>query len=1075
MVKVFVANRGEVALRLVRAARDLGLETIVPILSDSDIVRGSEGVQLQGKGAPAFLDIPQLVSAAIDSGAGIVLPGYGLLSESAEFAEALRVKGIEFAGPSSAALRLFGDKVKSREFAVKCGVPVVPGRKVGSPDEVKKFFVENGEMPVMIKAANGGGGKGMRKVTRVNEVAQAFERCANEAKTFFGTGELLVESFVEDAKHVEVQIVADSHGSVRAFGTRDCSVQRGNQKLVEIAPCPSLSKNAEAKLENFALLMARKIEFSGLGTFEFLVNERLGTFYFIECNPRLQVEHTVTEEVFDIDLVQAQIRIAQGWHIEDTFRSQYYVQGFAIQLRVNTETMNETGNAKPQFGIVKTLDFPAGKGVRVETAARVGYKPSQHFDSLFAKIIVTGSNFTMALGRAQNALKELRLTGLKTNQSFLLACLEHREFQDNALLSTSFVTNNIKQLLKASDFHEASLSTSINITNIAKTFRKPVAGEGSIVAPLSAEIVEVAVQPEDVVEIGDKIAVLQAFKMEHLVQAPFRGKVSRMFYQKGELIEEGTVLLDLERSDEVSGPGKGAQSSIDLDSYRRDDLDALFKREAILDDDFRRDAIEQKRHSKGRRGAMENVNSLVDEGSFVELGRLAIAHQEGRRKLGDLVEQTQRDGIIAGIGMIDGEQCAITTYDYLVLAGTQGHRGHMKKDRLYELALKWKLPLVVLTEGGGGRPSDFGAVGKSTAGLNISTFRLLAECQDRVRIGLASGYNFAGNAMLLGMCDCIIATKDANIAMAGPAMVEFAGQGEKVNPGELGPAMQHFKNGVVHFMADNEEHAVEISKKCLAFFTKRTMENPMTSVDQRILRTLVPENRKRAYDVRPIVHALADTNSLLEWSSAFGAGLVTAFARVGGRSLAMIANQPLHLGGALDGEACAKGATFLRMCDRLGLPVLSLIDTPGFIVGQEFEKTGLVKHCSDFFLASSQLSVGIMSIVLRKCYGLGAMAMSAGAIQNKSVFSVGFPSSEFGGMGLEGAVALTFRKELNAIKDEKERQELFEKLVQKMYDRGGAEATANDFAIDDIIDPKDTRKWILKFLEVVEPHLRSKI
>lgn len=1101
--KVLVANRGEIALRLVRAASELDLKTVA-IRTEDDrsgmhTMLASQIVEVPGRGPAAYLNVAEIVKAAVKSGCDAVVPGYGLLAESAELSKAVENAGLVFVGPSAETLKLFGDKIASRTLAEKQKVPVIPGIALDQGvEQLHKFFGDHGGRPVMVKARGGGGGKGMRLVRDASQLDESYERCKSEALAFFGNDELFAEVFVEKAKHVEVQAVADTQGDVMILGSRDCSVQRQQQKLIELSPCVSLDLRVAERLDACAKSLAKAASLRGLATFEFLV-ENNGSFYFLECNPRLQVEHTVTEEVYGVDLVQTQLCLSTGLSVAEALcgprASHPEPIGVSIELRINTEVMSDQGEARPSLGTVSHLVFPRGRGVRVDSAAHVGYRPHQAFDSLFAKLIVHGKDFHEAVRRARGALEGFIVQGLSTNRDFLLAVLEHPSFADNSSIDTRFVEREILNLIAAAKsvaledkLAPLVASTSTNVTG-PKTPHLDL-GPGVVVSPINGEVIQLQVKEGDLVGEGSRLALLNAFKMEHQVLAHKEGVVKRILVKPGDVVYENDSLIEIEMPEDAAlqdalskGVAVGRSSSIDLDTYTRADLEALWERVSFLQDDFRMDKIKQRRHNLGRRSARANLEAIVDPGTYVELGRFAIAHQLDRRSLDDLVQTTQGDGFICGIGRVNGDlfpdskeefrtQCSVCSYDYLVLAGTQGTRGHLKKDRIFELTSRWNLPMILLTEGGGGRPSDFADPGSNTAGLNIPAFRLLPNCNN-VKIGIASGFNFAGNTALLGMCDIIIATEDANIAMGGPVMVEFAGQGKKVAPTELGPAPEHFANGVVHLIAKNEAEATELAKQCLSYFQGRTSNWECT--DQRVLRTLVPENRKRAYDVRTVVRAVADTESVMEWCAGFGQGTVTSFARVEGWPVGIVANQPLHLGGALDSDSCSKTADFLLLCEKFRLPVVNLIDTPGFIVGQEFERTGLVKYTARLFKVASTMTMPYLSVVLRKSYGLGAMAMAGGGLQQHNMFAVAWPTGEFGGMGLEGAVSLTYGKRLAEIKDEKERLKKFETLVQRAHDRGSAQVLANDFAMDDIIDPKDTRFWIRRCIEISKYTMSSKL
>ena len=505
-------------------------------------------------------------------------------------------------------------------------------------------------------------------------------------------------------------------------------------------------------------------------------------------------------------------------------------------------------------------------------------------------------------------------------------------------------------------------------------------------------------------------------------------------------------------------------------TYIRPDLAETIERHEIGRDHRRKSAVE-KRHLKGQRTARENIADLTDGGELVEYGPLAIAPQRKRRSVDDLILNTPADGMVGGLAEVNSDlfdenktQCVVISYDYTVLAGTQGGQNHRKKDRLFEIAKKWKLPVVFFTEGGGGRPGD--TDGLQVAGLDCLAFGLWAELSGDVPlVGITSGYCFAGNAAILGCCDVIIATEDANIGMGGPAMIEGGGLG-KYHPSEIGPMETQTANGVVDILVKDEQEAVQIAKKYLSYFQGEI--NGWDSQDQRTLRHLVPENRLRAYDIRKVIDVLFDTNSVLELRKDFGLGMITSLARIEGKPVGVIANNPGYLGGAIDADAADKASRFMQLCDAHDLPIISLCDSPGFLVGPEAEKSGLVRHVSRMFVNARSVTVPTGTIVLRKAYGLGAQAMASGGFKFP-MFTISWPTGEFGGMGLEGAVKLGYRKDLEAINDPEEREQAYQNLVEKMYEAGKGLSMADHFEIDDVIDPQDSRQWVIAALRAAGP------
>ena len=478
-----------------------------------------------------------------------------------------------------------------------------------------------------------------------------------------------------------------------------------------------------------------------------------------------------------------------------------------------------------------------------------------------------------------------------------------------------------------------------------------------------------------------------------------------------------------------------------------------------------------RRRKTGQRTTRENVADLCDAGSFVEYGPLVLAAQRRRRSVEELIARTPADGLVAGVGLVNGDRfeesrarCAILSYDYTVLAGTQGAQNHRKKDRLFELAERWRLPLVFFTEGGGGRPGDTDGLG--VAGLDCLAFHYFGRLSGLVPlVGINSGRCFAGNAALLGCCDVVIATENSNIGMGGPAMIEGGGLGV-FRPEEVGPMTDQVPNGVVDIAVADEAAAVAAAKQYLSYFQGPV--DDWSCEDQRLLRSIIPENRLRIYEVRSVIDTLADTGSVLELRRGFGLGMVTALIRIEGRPLGVVANNPTHLAGAIDSDGADKAARFMQLCDAFDIPLLFLCDTPGIMVGPEVEKTALVRHAARMFVTGASLTVPFFTIVLRKSYGLGAQAMAGGSFK-APFFTVSWPTGEFGGMGLEGAVKLGFRNELAAVEDADERRALYEEMVERMYQRGKAVNTASHFELDDVIDPEDSRRWINRALASVPP------
>lgn len=1035
MHRLLIANRGEVAVRVARAAADLGIHAVAAWAGDdagAPYLRAADGsVRLPGAGPSAYLDVAAVVAAARRVGADALHPGWGFLSENAALARACAEAGIIFVGPPPGLLELFGDKARARALAVACDVPVPEGAL--SLDEARALLADG---PLMLKAVAGGGGRGMRPVAHEAELAEAWRRCAAEAGAAFGNDAIYAERLLAGMRHVEVQVAGDARAVV-CLGARECSLQRRRQKLVEAAPVAGIGELAEA-----ASRMARQVGYAGLGTWEFLVGK--GRFWFLEVNPRLQVEHAVTEAVTGLDLVRLQLRLAGGASLAALGLVRPPAEnGYAIELRVNAETMDASGAAHPSLGTITVFEPPTGPGLRVDHAATTGYAPPVAFDSLLAKVVAHADDRAGAVRRARRALGEFRVEGIATNIP-MLARLLALEAVVAGEVDTTFIER-----------HAATLAPAAGIAAEA-------APEGlrAATTPMTGQLVSLDVAPGARVAAGQRVALVEAMKMQVAVEAAEAGIVRALLASPGEILREGQAVLLLEPA-AVEGEAAAA-AAVDLDAARPDLAAALARRNSTLDEG-RPEAV-ARRHGAGKRTARENLDALLDPDSFVEYGALALAAQRRRRSIDELIRVSPADGLVCGIGAVEGRPTAVMAYDYTVMAGTQGFLNHKKTDRLLRLAGERALPLVLFAEGGGGRPGDSDVMG--VAGLDLTTFARFAGLSGQAPVlGVVSGYCFAGNAALLGCCDTIIATRDASIGMGGPAMIEGGGLGV-FRPEEVGPVSVQVPNGVVDLLVDDEAAAVAAARRYLGYF--RGPSPAGGCADQRRLRAAVPEDRKRAYDMRPLLALLADEGSVLELRRGFGAGMITALLRIEGRPLGLIANNPLHLGGAIDAAAADKAARFLQLCEAHRLPVLSLCDTPGFMVGPETERTAQVRHVCRMFVTGAALTVPVFCVVTRKGYGLGAMAMAAGGF-HETMFTAAWPSGEFGGMGLEGAVRLGYRRELDAVADPAERARLFETMVARLYAEGQALNMAAFLEIDAVIDPRETRAWVLRGLAAAEP------
>ncbi|MFN9278159.1 MAG: carboxyl transferase domain-containing protein [Betaproteobacteria bacterium] len=612
---------------------------------------------------------------------------------------------------------------------------------------------------------------------------------------------------------------------------------------------------------------------------------------------------------------------------------------------------------------------------------------------------------------------------------------------------------------------------------------------GTVRAPVRGTVVAIEAVPGQACRAGQTLVVLESMKMEVPLACETDAEVLELMCSLGEVVEEGAVLLTWRPAGQAGGAASPApaQEPREQAPELRPDLARLQARRALLDAAARPEAI-ARRHAGGLRSARENVADLLDAGSFSEMGAFAVAAQRSRRSEDDLQRHTPADGLITGTGTVDGRPCAVMAYDYTVLAGTQGVWNHAKSDRLLEVARRSRLPVVLFAEGGGGRPGDVDWPG--VAGLDCTTFASLAALSGQVPlVGIVAGRCFAGNAALLGCCDLIIAVEGASIGLGGPAMIEGGGLG-RVEPDAVGPVDVHWANGVVDVRVSDEAAAITVARQWLGFVAGASgatgggvagvsrvaggapsaagVGERATTVaggDPASLREALPAQRNTAFDPRPILQTVCDAGSLLELRQGFGPGVVTAVARLGGRPVSLMASDCRHLGGALDGPACDKLERFLRLADAWAWPVITFVDTPGFMVGPDSERTGLVRRAGDLFIAAARLKVPLFSVMLRRGFGLGAMALAGGHFHAPRA-TCAWPGAEFGPMGLEGAVRLGFRKELQAQPEGPQREALFQRLLAQAVDRGQALNMASHLEIDDVIDPAETRDWLLRQLVV---------
>lgn len=589
MRKVLIANRGEIAVRIARACGDAGLESVAVYADvDADAMHVSAATEAYSLGGNApsetYLDIPKLLAVAKESGADAVHPGYGFLSENADFAQAVLDSGLTWIGPVPQAIRLLGNKITAREIAVRAGAPLVAGSDgpVASAGEARAFAEEHG-LPIAIKAAFGGGGRGLKVVHEMDQIEEAFDSAVREAVVAFGRGECFVERYLDRPRHVEAQVLADQHGNVVVVGTRDCSLQRRHQKLVEEAPAPFLTEQQTRQIYDAAKAVCREAAYTGAGTVEFLVAAD-GTVAFLEVNTRLQVEHPITEETTGVDLVQEQLRIAAGEPLR--FEEDPEPRGHSFEFRLNAEDVGR--GFLPSPGTITTFSGPTGPGIRVDSGVRAGSIVAPQFDSLLAKLIVTGADRQQALRRARRALAEMEISGVATVLPFHRAVVQASDFTSETALRvhTRWIETDFAESIQADpDFGTstpdgarrtitievdgrrlavglpaalldgwarsgAGVSASVSVAGQSKGGHDggaaaPAVDPGELRADMAGTVVKWLVEPGAEVAAGDPVVVLEAMKMETQVAAHRGGTVTEIRAEAGGVVSAGAVLATI--------------------------------------------------------------------------------------------------------------------------------------------------------------------------------------------------------------------------------------------------------------------------------------------------------------------------------------------------------------------------------------------------------------------------------------------------------------------------------------------------------------------------------------------------
>lgn len=1072
--RVLIANRGEIAVRLMRTVSDLGIATVA-IYSAEDasslhVNMADETIALDGQGAAAYLDAKQIVAAAKSAECDAIHPGYGFLSENADFARMCEATGITFIGPGAELLDLFGDKVQAREVASHLNVPILEGTPGPTTlEQATAFFESLGQgAAVMVKAVSGGGGRGIRAVERIEDLAEVYERCRSEAERSFGSPEVYLERLVRRARHIEVQIVGDGTGAISHLWERECTLQRRHQKLVEIAPSPWISDVVRERVLTAAVSMAKSTRFKSLGTFEFLVDlDRADEVVFIEANPRLQVEHTVTEEVTGYDLVAIQLKLAGGATLSELGLEQTSIakpSGYAVQVRINMETMTANGEPRPAGGRIDNLILPTGPGIRVDSFAYSGYRTTPSFDSLLAKLIcrTPSHNINEALRKTQRALGELHVGGVPTNAAFLKRLLAREEVARGAA-TTRFIEENIGELFNADDalVVAAAIAVDSNETLIKAEIDD---GQEMVPAAMSAVIVLLDVEQGMSIQRGQRVCVLESMKMEHDVFSPWTGTVSAVKVAVGNAVDEGQPLVIISPT-EFEGNGTQVLSRT-LETSDRDgwlaDIDQLHDRLGLVQAMGGEEGIARQR-KRGKLTVRERIDLFVDSGSFREIKRFA---GDAVYKDGALVSFTPKNAV-GGACEVNGRRVYVEANDFSVRGGSGGTRGGLGQETTTaQRSLDGRVPYIRLIDGAGGSVASFEEMGRtylpdtdSFIGPEVKLLNVSPVVS--AVLGVAAGLP----AIHVCLAHFSVMVKDiAQVFPGGPPVVKAA-LGIDITKEELGGWELHTReSGVVDNLAATEADAIEQSRRFLSYLPSNVWEMPPRleandpidrSMEQ--LLSLVPHNPRRPFDPRKLIELVVDEGSFFEIAPDYGQARVTGLARVGGIPFGVMSNNPYH-GSATGPAEGEKVMRLIRLCDTFHLPLVSFVDEPGFQVGLEMEKLGIERAGARFVITVSESRMPWLSFVVRGVFGVagGTHHRASGMYQRYA-----WPTARWGSMHIEGGAAAAYRREIESSPDpEAKLLEIEARLKALASPFRTAEATGQD-----IIDPRETRRLLAEFLE----------
>jgi acetyl/propionyl-CoA carboxylase alpha subunit/acetyl-CoA carboxylase carboxyltransferase component len=1108
--RVLIANRGEIAIRIAKAAASVGVDSVAvyaPVDNLSLHTRmATEARALPQDGIAAYLDGAAIIEVAKQSNCDCVHPGYGFLAENADFAAACAAEGIAFVGPSVAALRLFGDKVAARALAQANGIPVVPGSE-GALSTADQAHAAAGAIgyPVMLKAAAGGGGRGMRAVASADELAEAFERCRSEAATAFGDGAIFVEKLVERPRHIEVQILADGTGRTVHLHERDCSVQLRNQKVIEIAPAAGLDDGLRQRILDDAITLAQAADYANAGTVEFLITPDSGEHYFIECNPRIQVEHTVTEQITGVDLVAAQFQIAGGATLASLgLADQAAVgapRGTAIQARVVAQGP----------GTITGYKEPSGPGVRVDACGYLGYAPPAQFDPLFAKLICTSNSFAAAVDRTRSALGEFHIAGLPTNLPLLNAILAHEDVRagdartsllaEHPELHDSAIAQDTGETVSFLEQRAAALTgPAAGARHMPYQSQLPaldvVDGARGVECPMEGAVIGLSLAEGQRVTLGDTLLVISAMKMETAVQAPCSGLVTALqAVKEGDQVGAGQVVATIMPDAGDTERDLAAQDPNETWAPVMEEIATLQRlaHERLGPASQERGVVRQR--DRGKLTCRERIALLLDDGSFREVGSVTgfASYDED----GAIAAFTPANHV-GGWGKIDGRTAVVCADDFTSRGGHSDGAIGSKSRYLDQLSLELNTPSIRLLDGssGGGsiasmvpqqqkaddseakessgaitagRPRVTGGGGSFLPGhLGSELYTEQLATVPVVNMLLGSVVGLGAAKAVLGHFSVMI--RDiSQLFVAGPPVVSHA-MGYDISKEDLGGWHIHCTNGSVDNLAEDEEDAAAITRRFLSYLPASVYEtppvlpaDPADPPDRREeeLFTLIPRKRTATFDMRKAIRLLADKDSFFEVGPLWGTDQITGLVRFNGHPLGVIASDSRHInGGALTADGCDKLKRHLDMCDVFHIPMLNLVDNPGFAVGLEHEIAGTIRKGGEWMVAMAQVQVPIFTVIARRSFGVAGNNYAT-PLARPSVRVV-WPAADVGGIPPEGGIEAAYKRQLAEAADP---VALRAEIDARIESARGPVGPLNRFQMEEMIDPRDTRRLICEWVD----------